>query len=157
MRLLATNCEQHSRGSFQNVSKRLRVFSFSRRSRNDSLFAIFFFFFKCSKISHDKFSLKMTQSRRGCLKPVRKYEKCETQLRGWRPMKLNYDWLETEMKIWHSGRECRTTIARVSRDIRATCMRTPGEFEQYLQQHSCDIRKCVVKYRFSVILIENCR
>ena len=29
LRLLATNCKQHSRGSFQNVSKRLRVFSVS--------------------------------------------------------------------------------------------------------------------------------
>ena len=37
------------------------------------------------------------------------------------------DWRQ-KTRIWHSGRECRTTIARVSRDVRATCMRTPGEF-----------------------------
>ena len=85
-------------------------------------------------------------------------------VRGWRPMKLNYDWLETKMRIWHSGRECRTTIARVSwrlsrvsRDILPTCMRTPGELWQYLQQYSCGISKCVVKYQFSVIPNENCR
>ena len=116
-------------------------------------------------------------------------------VRGWRPMKLNYDWLETKMRIWHSGRECRTTIARhscymyansrrilidsrqkwesdipgarhaqVSYAYRASVarhslyiMRTPGVLWQYLQQYSCDIRKCVVKYQFNVIVSEKSR
>ena len=72
-------------------------------------------------------------------------------VRDGQPMKLNYDWLETKMRIWHSGHECHTTITRVSCDIRATCMRTAGELWQYLQQYLCDIRRCVEKYRFSVI------
>ena len=55
LRLLATNCEQHLRGSFQNVSKRSRVFSFS--SHESQWFV--HMSLKCSKNSQNKFSLKI--------------------------------------------------------------------------------------------------
>ena len=57
-------------------------------------------------------------------------------VRGWRPMQLNCDWLETKMRIWHSGRE-----------TGANCPGTPGsatlncEWIENKLRTNCDIIK----------------
>ena len=150
LRPLTTNCQRHSRGSFQNVSKHSRVFSIS--SHESQWFAHmsleFAIFFKCSKKIakqiHSQNSHRVVASFSNPSRILlnlfsvsqKVREMWDKFVRGWRPMKLTYDWLETKMRIWHSGRECRTT------------MRTAGELWQYLQQYSCDS-----KWKLSLIRV----
>ena len=87
-------------------------------------------------------------------------------VRDWRPMKLNYDWLETKMGIWHSGREsrasvvrlpreCRTTTARDSRYMYANSRRTLAIFTAIFVRHTQMCREvliqCDSKWKLSFI------
>ena len=199
LRLLATNCERHSRGSFQNVSKGLRVFSFPRMGRRDSLTCRwnlrFFLMFKkfarqiFSQNSHRvvagvsnpsrillQFSFRESESARQLCEWLATYETkmtdCRQNIPGASVVRLsrecpvtfalyvcehqaNFDCLETKMRTWHTGHECRTTIAWESRDIRAICMRTAGELWQYMYSQMCRkvSMQCDSKWKVSEIRV----
>ena len=170
LRLLATNCERHSRGHFQNVSKRSRVFSTSSHESQwfDYMSLEFAIFKMIKKFARQFVSKNSHRVVAGISNPSRILlnlvsvsqkvrEMWDKFVRGWRPMKLNYDWLETKMRIWYSGRECRSTIARVSRDIRATCMRTLAIFTAIFVRYKQIRRKvpiqCDSKWKLPLIRV----
>ena len=98
-----------------------------------------FKFWICKKISCDNFFVKivteLSQSRRRCLKLIANCswtifdlvsvnrnlrENWDNVVRGWRPMKLNCDWLRDKNEALH---KCRVNVVQTLCECLMTCMR----------------------------------